>query len=222
MKFTDALKAEYLRMYSHQVIPDKRTGQVYGAIAKISVGKSRYQAVEASTKVPWFVIGIIHLLECDSRFDCHLHNGDPLTARTVDVPRGRPKVGTPPFTWEASAVDALQYAELSTWKDWSIPGTLYKLEGYNGWGSRNHGIAPHYLWGGTKFYNRGNYISDGIWSPAAVSLQIGAAPILYTMDQQKLIDFPTVEGLGNQDSMQGLNTGVAGSSLEPPTNSGVI
>jgi lysozyme family protein len=69
-------------------------------------------------------------------FNRHLHNGDPLTARTVQVPAGRPKTGEPPFTWEESATDALMLEKLDQWEDWSVPGTLYKLEQYNGWGYR--------------------------------------------------------------------------------------
>jgi len=40
-----------------------------------------------------------------SSFKLHLHNGDPLTARTVNVPKGRPKTGQPPFAWGISAKD---------------------------------------------------------------------------------------------------------------------
>ena len=68
---------------------------------------ARYQDVGGKTGIPPYVIGIIHSLEASGRFDRHLHNGDPLTARTVQVPAGRPKSGKPPFTWEESAVDAL-------------------------------------------------------------------------------------------------------------------
>ena len=87
---------------------------------------------------PWYVVGVIHALESSLNFGRHLHNGDPLTARTVQVPAGRPKTGQPPFTWEASASDALRYQGFDKWKDWSIPGTLFKLEGYNGFGYRDH------------------------------------------------------------------------------------
>src|SRR4030095_1715254 len=63
---------------------------------------------------------------------------------------------------------------------WSIPGTLYCLEGYNGWGYRRghpRGKAPH-LWGGSNHSRRGKYVRDGTWSDTAVSAQIGAAVLL--------------------------------------------
>ena len=52
---------------------------------------------------PWFFLGVIHAMESRFNFERHLHNGDPLSARTVRVPKGFPKAGNPPFTWEVSA-----------------------------------------------------------------------------------------------------------------------
>ena len=62
----------------------------------------------------------------------HLHNGDPLQARTVHVPSGRPVVGSPPFTWRQSALDALTLKGFHEVGDWSVPHMLYLLEKYNG------------------------------------------------------------------------------------------
>ena len=77
-------------------------------------------------------------MESSLNFKRHLHNGDPLTARTVHVPSGRPRQGDPPFTWEQSAADALTLRNLGPRTDWSLSGTLYALEGYNGWGYRRY------------------------------------------------------------------------------------
>ena len=45
----------------------------------------------------WFVIAAIHGLEASFNFRAHFHNGDfPLTARTRQVPAGRPAVWLPP------------------------------------------------------------------------------------------------------------------------------
>lgn len=186
---TDKLRKEYERMYTTQIIRSNRLAEVETVIKQISVGKLRYLAVSARTNVPWYVIGVIHHLECDCNFNCHLHNGDPLTRRTRNAPAGRPVKGNPPFRWEDSAVDALQYQGLTVWKDWSISGTLYNFELYNGFGSRNHGVASPYLWGGTTFYTKGKYILDSKWAANAVSAQIGAAPILYKMNKEGLIIF---------------------------------
>ena len=57
-------------------------------------------------------LGIIHSLEAEFNFNTHLHNGDPLSAQTVHVPRGRPPTGNPPFQWLDSAIDALTMHDL--------------------------------------------------------------------------------------------------------------
>lgn len=139
----------------------------------------RYTDVAAKMPgIPWFFIGIIHALEADLDFRTHLHNGDPLTARTVHVPAGRPTSGKPPFTWEASAWDALIAKRLNAWPDWSVAGMLYQFERYNGWGYRYRSVPSPYLWAGSQHYQAGKFIADGIYSPTAVSTQIGAAVLL--------------------------------------------
>ena len=85
------------------------------------------------TDVPWQIIGIIHVLESNGDFTTHLHNGDPLTDRTVSVPKGRPDDGEPLFNWKASALDAVRFADLDSDLDIyaTAGGTLYLLEAYN-------------------------------------------------------------------------------------------
>jgi hypothetical protein len=118
--------------------------------------------------------------------DRHLHNGDPLTQRTRHVPAGRPADGNPPFTWQASAVDALRLRRVDRVADWSLHRILYELEGYNGWGYRLH--HPHvkspYLWSFSNQYTRGKYIADGTWSDSAVSGQCGAAVLVRRLEQR--------------------------------------
>ena len=80
---------------------------------RINSAKARYETIQGSTGVPWYVVGILHWLEAGGRFDTHLHNGDPLIARTTHVPVGRPPQGEPPFEWEVSAADALTLVRLS-------------------------------------------------------------------------------------------------------------
>jgi lysozyme family protein len=147
-------------------------------VARINENKQRYQTVSLSTGVPWFFIAIIHAMECSLSFKQHLHNGDPLTARTVNEPVGRPKAGNPPFDWEYSAVDALKYDGLDNWHDWSVEGMLYKLEAFNGWGYRSRHVNTPYLWSGTQHYVKGKFESDRVYNPILVSKQIGAAILL--------------------------------------------
>ena len=177
---------------------------------KIETNKQRYASVGGS-KIPWYFIGVIHAMEAipPLNFARHLHNGDPLTKRTVQVPAGRPKTGSPPFTWEASAVDALTLKNLFNWTDWSIPGILYKLEQYNGWGYRN--FHPHvkspYLWSFSNHYTSGKYVKDGVWSDTAKSQQCGAATILRRLAEKQAINFNNsgTPALGNTASTSGPN-----------------
>jgi lysozyme family protein len=138
------------------------------------------------------VVGIIHSLEASCDFTRHLHNGDPLTARTTHVPAGRPRTGRPPFTWEASAIDALTLQGFASWKDWSVAGTLYKLEAYNGFGYRDHHrtVPSPYLWSFSNHYTRGKYVADGRFSPTAVSQQCGAAVLLRRLSAGRHVAVP--------------------------------
>ena len=143
--------------------------------------RGRFESVEQSTGVPWFVVGIISLLESGGNFRTHLHNGDSLNGRTYRVPAGRPKFGSPPFTWEESAIDALIYEGLDRWNpsQWYRPEVIaYALEAYNGFGYRSKGINSPYLWSKTNHYVRGKYTYDGYYDPYAVSQQVGGMAIL--------------------------------------------
>lgn len=172
------LRKEYEGLYKSMKVNPGREAEVKRIANKILANQSRYEAVAKSTQVPWQVIAVIHNMEASLSFTKHLHNGDPLTARTVQVPKGYPRTGQPPFTWEVSAADALDYDKLTSWKDWSIAGTLYKLEGFNGFGSRNQKINTPYLWSFSQHYTKGKYVRDRVWDANAVSQQCGAALIL--------------------------------------------
>ncbi len=176
----DPLYMEYAALFASAVVRSDRTSQVATASALLMNSRARYVAVETSTRVPWWVIGLIHGMESGFRSDRHLHNGDPLTDRTTRVPAGRPDTGQPPFTWEESARDALVFDGLSGWPDWSIPAVLYKLEKYNGWGYRKFHpeVLSPYLWSFTNHYSQGKYVADGRFSATAVSQQVGAAAML--------------------------------------------
>ncbi|MDJ0783518.1 MAG: hypothetical protein QNJ22_16195, partial [Desulfosarcinaceae bacterium] len=104
---------------------------------------------------------------------------------------GRPREGSPPFTWEQSAADALALKRLGPQTDWSMAGTLYQLEKYNGWGYRRFHpeVLSPYLWSFSHHYTSGKYVADGRWSDTAVSRQCGAAVLLRRMVEGGLIDF---------------------------------
>lgn len=184
--FTPQLSNEYRQLFDTCVINPKKFSDVDACVDGIVKNKSRYQTVSGKIGVPWYFVGILHNMEASGNFNKHLHNGDPLTARTVQVPSGCPKIGNPPFTWEASAEDALRIKKLDTWTDWSIPGMLYKMELYNGIGYRIRGIHSPYLWSFSNHYTKGKFTSDGFYDPEAVSKQIGTAVLLRRMMERQL------------------------------------
>jgi len=131
------LRKEYETLWSSMKIPAGSIADVDKLARGIVQGKPRYDQVSNATGVPWYVVGIIHAMEASLNFKTHLHNGDPLTARTVQVPRGRPPFGTPPFEWEDSAIDALTLKDLDDVRVWSIERIAFQLEAYNG------GVTEH-------------------------------------------------------------------------------
>lgn len=155
------------------------------------MNKNRYQEVGGRLGIPWYFIAVIHNMEANLNFSKHLHNGDPLTARTVQVPAGQPVNGNPPFTWEASAIDVLTWKKLGLQTNWSLAGTLYQLDD-NGWGYRLYHpyVQSPYLWSFANHYKSGKYVADGTWSETAVSKQCGTAVLLRRMAETETIEFP--------------------------------
>ena len=180
MQFTPQLQSEYQRLFDTCVVDLTKLSEINPIVATINNNKERYQTVGDKLNIPWYFIGIVHSLEGGSNFKTHLHNGDPLTARTVQVPKGRPKTGNPPFEWEFSAEDALVVEGLDKWTDWSVPGVLFKLEGFNGYGYHKASININspYLWSYSNHYTKGKFVKDGVYNPNAVSKQCGAAILL--------------------------------------------
>jgi lysozyme family protein len=188
------LKDEYYRLWAQMIINPTKLTQIDNYVDRIVKHHTRYESVSAVTSVPWYTIALIHCLECDLDFSTHLHNGDPLTGRTHHVPAGRP-AGDPPFAWETSAVDALNYDKISGPHEWSVAGIGYLLEGYNGWGYQlfHPDINNPYLWSFSNQYTSGKYVEDGSFSSKAVSDQCGAMVLLRRMVDRQLIALPAVK-----------------------------
>jgi len=187
---TNTLRKEYESLFNLCKIRPERVNSVDEIVSKLVSYKDQYERVTFG--IPWSFVAVIHNMEASLNFKKHLHNGDPLTDRTVQVPAGRPKKGNPPFSWEESANDVLSLKGLNPQTDWSLAGTLYQIERYNGWGYRlyhQHVLSP-YLWGFSIHYKSGKYIADGTWSDIAVSIQCGAAVLLRRMAEREIIEFP--------------------------------
>ncbi len=166
-----------------------------GRIAdRVIANRARYAAVDAASGVPWYAIAGLHNMESGGSFRHHLHEGSPLSGRTRYVPKGRPTAGKPPFTWEVSATDALEFDHMGR-VEWSaLDATLYACERYNGTGYlSNHPAVPTpYLWAGTSIERPGKYVSDGKWSSTARSSQVGIAVIWKTLEARRILDFSTL------------------------------
>lgn len=162
-----------------QVKPDRKT-EVDRIADRIIANRATYETIERTTGVPWFWQGPVHYRESSLRFDRHLHEGSPLTGRTVNVPKGRPKTGSPPFTFAESAIDALTMDghKLQNVTRWSVERGLWEWERYNGFGSMRKGIASSYVWGGTTKQQPGKWVRDHVWDSTVMDKQLGTAAIL--------------------------------------------
>jgi lysozyme family protein len=187
-KYSD-LADEYVRFFGGADYFDaekEKIAEDYGR--KLLQYRSRYDQVVKGSKIPWWFVGLTHMMESSLNFQTHLHNGDPLTRKTFRVPAGRPVRGSPPFDWTDSARDALDRLRLFDETDWSLPRALYRLEQYNGFGYRKYGIPSPYLWSFSTIYRKGKFIADGVFSADAVSKQCGAATVLKFVHQKGEID----------------------------------
>ncbi|HAJ47693.1 MAG TPA: hypothetical protein DCL54_14050 [Alphaproteobacteria bacterium] len=190
--YNEAAKEEYRRLFWSCVITPERRALVSRMGNRI-IAEPReplYREVEQKTGVPWYVVGLIHMMECSFSLTSHLHNGDPLSARTKIVPKNRPAIWLPPSDWVSSAIDALTYDKFVGQTDWSLERTLYRLERYNGIGSRRNGINTPYLWSMSNHYTKGKFVADGVWDPNAVSKQVGCAVLLRWLVEDESVSLP--------------------------------
>lgn len=200
MQLTDAMRKEYVHLFETCVV--KPIGLKYSVpkVTEILAHRAQYEAVEKETGVPWFFIACAHYREAGLSWDGHLHNGDSLSARTRRVPSGLPKHdphGEPiikngkqvgrKFTWHESAVDALRHQDLLTWKDWSLPGVLFQLERFNGFGYRSKGVNAPYLFSMTSAYEKGYFVRDHVFDPNAVNKQMGVVCLLKEMQKRGVL-----------------------------------
>lgn len=178
----ERLAPEYRDLWSKMRV--LKVAEANNEARRIIQGKQRYLDVERRTGVPWFVVGCLHMRESGGRFDCWLHNGDPMRragrpAQTVNVPAGRPL--DPSCTWEDGAVDALVTVErLNEIKDWGAEHVAYAAETFNGFGYRHpaRNIPSPYLWGGTTIQKRGKFVRDGVWDGNVMDPQVGVMAVL--------------------------------------------
>ena len=186
-----SLKTEYGRKFRNATVRPQYAETANWHLDMMRKSRDRYVRVEKVTGVPWHFIAATHALEASFNFRAHLHNGDfPLTARTRQVPAGRPSQWLPPSDWESSAKDALRLLGFTGQTDWSLERTLYRLEAYNGLGYRGLGVPTPYLWSFSNHYDRGKFVADGKFSRTARSQQCGAAVMLKLLTEAGEIEWP--------------------------------
>jgi lysozyme family protein len=187
------LRDDYLAKYDSCLIRPERAGIVDWHLKVLlkPANRTRYEAVEKLTKVPWYFVGITHSLEAGFNFQAHLHNGDPLRGRTFQVPAGRPKQWNPPNDWSSSAADALTLKKYDHQPDWTLGQLLFRFEQYNGFGYRPRAVPTPYLWSFSNHYTKGKYVADGKWNSDAVSKQCGAGLLVKELANRGIIAPPT-------------------------------
>lgn len=184
----------YIELWNSMEIHKNRLPILKSTAQRILKNRPRYEEIQQATGVPWWFTGLLHLRESNCNFDTHLHNGDTLLARTTHVPPNRPPNGTPPFSFEFSALDALKMKGYDKIEDWNIARVAYNLEKYNGFGYQSKGINSPYLWASSDHYEKGKYVSDGAkgWRPNHVDTQLGCMPTL-----KILLDMTPEDELGD-------------------------
>lgn len=153
----------------------------------VDKNKSQFTEAWAHTNIPVPVIAALNYRENGNNFSGHIHNGNPLTGKTYDVPAGRPKTGKAPWTWLESVIDCLvDLKKLNTfpWGD-DFSKDLEKLESFNGFGYRSRDVNSPYIWSGTDAYDKGYFVRDHVFDPNAVNKQLGVFPMLKVLDYFK-------------------------------------
>jgi lysozyme family protein len=177
----DGIADEYRKLFSTCVVRDDKRSDAMWYASKISdpARRKQYEQVQEETCVPWYFVGILHGMEASFDTTSHLHNGDTLKRKTVQVPKGRPDPWLPPSDWVSSAVDAMKYDKLNEKAEWDLASMLYRMEAYNGWRSRLlYHINTPYLWSFSNHYTKGKFVADNVWDANAVSKQCGGAVML--------------------------------------------
>lgn len=97
IRLSPDLRDEYVHLFNTCDVRPERAAEVEALMQRVLSQQARYGQAESRRGVPWYFIAAVHQMESSGRFDRHLHNGEPLTARTRQVPAGRPLKGNPPL-----------------------------------------------------------------------------------------------------------------------------
>lgn len=189
----ETIAEEYRALFKTCKVKDEKRNEVAWYLSKINDPDRRklYEQVTEETCVPWYFVAIVHGMEGSFDVKAHLHNGDSLKRKTVQVPANRPDPWNPPTDWVSSAIDAMKWDKFHEKADWDLAKMLYRWEAYNGWRSRLlHNINTPYLWSYSNHYTKGKFVADGQWDSSAVSKQCGAAVMLKALVEAGTVSPP--------------------------------
>lgn len=188
------LSLEYAFLFSVATITEARQAEVVRSASWARANKARFQKIENLTRVPWYVVAIINIMEAGTDFSGTLLNGDPWNKKTVHYPA---RLG-PWDSWEDAAIFAIRH-EAKGWNFnldifvWDIPGIFFFLEAWNGFNARSEpqyslttpkGASP-YIYSGTPFYTKGKKLeAPSRFEPELVSAQIGCMAFLKELERQ--------------------------------------
>jgi lysozyme family protein len=173
----EATKAGYTNLWRKIEIKKTDAKGADRFARKIIDAESRYKKIEASTGVPWFFIGALHMRESGCNFAGVLHNGEHIIGtgkKTKLVPKGR----GPFTTWENAAIDALRLKDLHKVPSWDVARMGFHAELFNGTGYIGKGVNSAYLWAGSNLEQKGKYVADHVWDKDFDDPQIGVMTVL--------------------------------------------
>ncbi|PBC21665.1 MULTISPECIES: peptidoglycan-binding protein [unclassified Mesorhizobium] len=203
MGLFDEYKEGYERNWERLEIRSNRASLVKKEAKRILDGKTIYTQIESRTGVPWWFVGVCHYRESSLNFGTYLGNGQPLGQRTTIVPKGRGPF-TGPNAFVDGALDALRLEGFVGASDWGIARTLFRLEGFNGFGYHGKGVNSPYLYGGSTLYGppearAGKYVKDHVFDPNFADTQLGTAVIL-----KALLSLDPTISIGSDGGLPGL------------------
>ena len=181
----ESTRQGYLNLWQKIQVRPEKVVPADAVVKRIIARKTDYAAIEKATGVPWFLIAAIHYRESDLDFDTYLGNGQALKKVTTQVPRGR----GPFVDFMHGAIDALTLDGLPIIKDWPIERVAWASERENGEGYFSRNINSPYLWAGSNLYEKGKFISDGVFDSEFVDPQLGTIVIINRLVVAKVVSF---------------------------------
>lgn len=181
----DQLKEKLETMYKSleiETMGKQKRSHVTWYLNKARKQKTEYEAIAAmlsanlGMRIDWRIVCVLHALEAGFDLNKQILNGQPWNKRTTWVPKNRG-----PWPSLASAcLEGFQIKKLPPKFD--IGYTLIFLIAWNGWGYYYKGqLETPYLFSYSNMQKPGKFVRDHVYDPNAISLQVGAALLLYKL-----------------------------------------